>query len=56
MSDTKVRIASIGVGMIGLVHAEILSGIEECEFVAIADPDLKIEKTAQDLGTKYYAD
>jgi len=56
MSDKKVRIASIGLGMIGHVHAGILSRMEECEYVAIADPDSKTEKMAQDLGTKYYTD
>ena len=52
----KARVASIGVGMIGAVHARLLAGEELCEYVAIADPDPDKERLAAEYGVKYYAD
>jgi predicted dehydrogenase len=52
----RIRLASIGAGMIGHVHAEIASGIEECEYVALCDQDPAKEKMAGRLGAKYYRD
>ena len=56
MNDKKIRIASIGAGMIGHVHAEIAAGMEECEYVALCDEDASKAKMAQELGVKYYGD
>jgi predicted dehydrogenase len=56
MNGKKIRIASIGVGMIGHVHAEILSRMEECDYVAIADFDPQVEEIATKLGTRFYED
>ena len=50
-----VRLASIGAGMIGKVHAKTAAQIEECECVAICDPDPSKEQVASELGTKYYS-
>ncbi len=52
----KVRLASIGAGMIGAVHAKVLARLEECEYVALCDGDPAKEKLAAELGTKYYRD
>ena len=54
--DNRVRLASIGAGMIGHVHAEIASGAEECEYVALCDRDPSKAKMAERLGAKYYRD
>jgi predicted dehydrogenase len=35
----RVRLASIGVGMIGQVHAKVAARMEECEYVATCDAD-----------------
>ena len=50
----KVRLALIGMGMIGKLHAETMSRMKDVEFVAASDVDPKHKKTAEDLGTKYY--
>jgi predicted dehydrogenase len=56
-TDNKgVRLASIGAGMIGHVHAEIAAGMGECEYVALCDQDPSKEKMAERLGAKYYRD
>jgi predicted dehydrogenase len=55
-NNNRVRLASIGVGMIGHVHAEIAAGMEECEYVALCDEDASKAKMARELGVKYYAD
>ena len=55
-SRAKVRLASIGAGMIGAVHAKVLARLEECEYVALCDMDPAKEKMAAELGTKYYRD
>jgi len=55
----KVRLASIGAGMIGQVHARVLAGMQargECEYVALCDMDPSKEKLAAELGVKYYWD
>jgi predicted dehydrogenase len=52
----KVRLASIGAGMIGQVHARVAAGLDECEYVALCDMDPAREKLAAELGTKYYRD
>jgi predicted dehydrogenase len=50
----KTRLAVIGLGMIGKLHAETLRKIEELEFVAVADVDEKHRQTAKALGVPYY--
>ena len=37
-SNGQVRLASIGAGMIGQVHAKTASQLNECEYIAICDP------------------
>jgi predicted dehydrogenase len=55
-ADRKVRIASIGAGMIGHVHAEAAAQIEECEYVALCDGDTSKAELAKKLNIKYYSD
>ena len=50
----KVRLGLIGMGMIGKLHAETMSKMKDIEFVAASDADAKHQKTAEELGTKYY--
>ena len=50
----KVRLGLIGMGMIGKLHAETMSKMKDIEFVAASDADPKHQKTAAELGTKYY--
>lgn len=52
----KVRLASIGVGMIGHLHARIAARSRECQLVALCDADPKKEAFATELGAKYYGD
>lgn len=50
----KVRIGLIGMGMIGKLHAETMSRMKEVEFVAASDIDLRHQKTAEELGARFY--
>ncbi len=52
----RVRLASIGAGMIGQVHARVAARLDECEYVALCDLDPAKEKMAAELGTTYYRD
>lgn len=52
----RIRLASIGVGMIGHVHAKVAARLEECDYVAICDIDPAQEKMARDLGVTFYTD
>jgi predicted dehydrogenase len=55
-SKQKARLASIGAGMIGQVHARAAPQVDECEYVALCDMDPAKEKLAAELGVKYYRD
>jgi len=50
----KVRLGLIGMGMIGRLHAETMSKMKDIEFMAASDADAKHQKTAAELGTKFY--
>ena len=50
----RVRLGLIGMGMIGKLHAETMSKMKDLEFVAASDVDKKHQKTAEELGTKFY--
>ena len=54
----KVRIAVIGVGMIGKVHVERTRGARDCKLVAIYNrsPKAKVTKLAKKMGVNYYND
>jgi predicted dehydrogenase len=53
-NNQRVRLASIGVGMIGHVHATLADQIEACDYVAICDADPSKEPMARELGVNYY--
>lgn len=55
-SGRKVRIASIGGGMIGQVHVKAASGLEECEYVALCDGDAGRKTLADQYGAAFYTD
>ena len=50
----RVRVGLIGMGMIGKLHAETMSRMTELEFVSASDIDAKHQKTAEEVGTKFY--
>jgi predicted dehydrogenase len=52
----KVRVAVIGMGMIGKLHAETLCKMDELDFVAMSDVDEKHRKTAEAMGVPFYPD
>jgi predicted dehydrogenase len=52
----RVRLASVGAGMIGQVHAGIARRLPECDYAALSDPDPQKEKLAAELGVNYYRD
>jgi predicted dehydrogenase len=52
----RVRLALLGMGLIGVSHARTLKRVEECDLVAIADVDAKHAQTATALGATYYRD
>jgi predicted dehydrogenase len=52
----KTRLAVIGVGQIGKLHAETLCRMNDLEFVAIADVDEKHRPMAQAMGVNFYPD
>jgi predicted dehydrogenase len=54
--DHRVRLAVIGVGLIGRQHTEIAARTKECRLVAISDVDARVKEKADELGTKYYGD
>ena len=53
----KLRVAVIGVGVMGKNHARVYSELNECELVAVADLDeVKSKETAAKFNCKYYTD
>jgi len=52
----KARLASIGVGMIGQVHARALAEEQACNYVAICDRDGGKKKLADSYGVAFYRD
>ena len=52
----KTRLAVIGVGQIGKLHAETLYKMKDLTFVAIADVDEKHRPMAQAMGVNFYTD
>ena len=51
-----VRIACIGLGMIGKVHAEVAKQLDECNLLAACDVDKSTKRIAEDLGVTFYDD
>ncbi len=56
MRNNRVRLAAIGVGMIGQLHVKIIKSMEASELVAICDNDSTKTELAKSLGVPYYQD
>jgi len=57
LNMNKLRVAVIGVGHLGSIHAKIYKEIENCELVAVSDTDKKrLEEISGQLGVKAVAD
>ncbi|MCI0491722.1 MAG: Gfo/Idh/MocA family oxidoreductase, partial [Planctomycetes bacterium] len=53
----RLRIAVIGAGHLGRIHARIANGLEEVELVAVADPVEQARRSvAEEFGTRAVAD
>ncbi len=53
----KIKIAVIGVGKLGSIHARIYSQLKGIKFIGVCDIDTKkAERIAQDFKTEFYAD
>lgn len=54
---SKLRVAVVGVGMIGGLHARIFSDNPRCELVAVCDADLaRAKSVAEACGCRVYSD
>ena len=51
-----VRLACIGLGMIGRVHAEVAKQLDQCDLLAVCDPNESTERIADNLGVTFYVD
>jgi predicted dehydrogenase len=53
----RLKVAVVGAGHLGRIHAKLLSGMSEVELVGVADPLAEArEKVAADCGAAAYAD
>lgn len=52
----KPRIAVVGVGLIGIRHAELVAASADAELAAVADPSQAGVREAIRLGTRHYPD
>lgn len=52
----KPRLAVVGVGLIGVRHAEAMAASPDAELAAVADPSEVGPRVAAHLGTRHYAD
>ena len=52
-----LKVALVGVGVIGRIHLRVLKDIPEVELVGVADPDVEMARSAaQKYGTPVFAD
>src|SRR6476661_8610527 len=50
---SKLRVAVVGVGYLGRFHAQKYASLEECELLALADPDsAAVTELSRELGTR----
>ena len=52
----RIRIAIIGLGMIGKVHVQSAARVSDCELVAVCDADRSREKLIEGSKTVFYSD
>ena len=50
------RLAVVGVGLIGIRHAELVAASPACTLAAVADPSEAGRREAARLGARHYAD
>ena len=55
-SHDPVRLAVIGLGMMGKIHVEKASSIDDCQITAICDIDPSTKDWSENLGIKSYHD
>jgi predicted dehydrogenase len=55
-SSSTPRIAVIGGGHLGRIHAKLLANSPKCELVCVADPDPHSQQQVQQLGLPFIAD
>jgi len=53
---TRPRLAVVGVGLIGIRHAELIAASPDCTLAAVADPAEAGAREAARLDTRHYAD
>jgi len=56
--NKKLRVAVVGLGKMGILHATILATMDEVEIAAVVDIDKKLGKTAVSMGfgARFYED
>ncbi|MGE4357972.1 MAG: Gfo/Idh/MocA family oxidoreductase, partial [Candidatus Omnitrophota bacterium] len=53
----KIKVAVIGIGKLGSIHARIYSQMKGVDLIGVCDiEENKTKKIAQDLNTKFYID
>jgi predicted dehydrogenase len=55
-SVTPLRVAVVGAGAIGSLHARLVAESRRCELVGVADPSPAARELAQQLGSSWIAD
>ncbi|MFL2763825.1 MAG: Gfo/Idh/MocA family protein [Dehalococcoidia bacterium] len=50
----KIRIAIIGMGLMGTRHARLLSNMDKFKLVGICDEDIKLEHNLNEFGVPFY--
>jgi predicted dehydrogenase len=53
----KIKVAVVGVGHLGSIHAKIYKQIRDCVLVAVCDSDkVRLEQVSRELGVSAYSD
>jgi predicted dehydrogenase len=55
MQIMSVKIAIVGLGLIGRRHAQIIQGVDQAELSAIVDPDPQAQHIANDMGCAWFS-
>ena len=55
--DNKIRVAVVGVGYLGKIHAKIYAGMENVDLVGVVDTDQDAaHSVAEEFGTRSFED
>jgi len=52
----RKRLAVVGIGLIGIRHAELIAGSDDAELAAVADPAPQAAAVSDRLGTRHFAE